>query len=113
MTWARREWMLAAGSIPLQLGAFAEVAAQERGDGRGANAGEQLPPLGEAPTLPDKASFAHVTGTYLNSAASHPRPAGAIDLIKKSIDDESGSAAGFRHGKAWPASFRTTRRRPT
>lgn len=94
MTWTRREWVLAAGTIPLQLGAWAELAAQGRGGGRDTRDG--LPTLGPAPSLPDKASFPHIRGTYLNSAATHPRPQGATELIRKAMEAELGDGPGFR-----------------
>jgi selenocysteine lyase/cysteine desulfurase len=87
--------MLAAGTIPLQLGALAELAAaQGRGGGRGNS--EPLPPLGAAPALPDKASFPNIHGTYLNGASTHPRPAGAVDLIRKAVAAEIGESSDFR-----------------
>src|ERR1700744_3322906 len=94
MPWTRREWMLAAGSLSLQLGAWAELAAQGRSAGRGNDAG--LPPLGAAPSLPDKASFPNIRGTYLTSAATHPRPQGATDLSRKAMDAELDDGARFR-----------------
>ena len=94
MPWTRREWMLAAGTIPLQLGAWAELAAQQRNGGR--DNSDVLPPLGAAPSLPDKASFSNIRGTYLNSAATHPRPQGAMDLIRKAMDEELNEGSGLR-----------------
>src|SRR5215217_8017669 len=92
MTLTRREWVLAAGVLPLELTAIRALAAQ--GGGRGSV--QPLQPLGPPPTLPDKASFPAVRGTSLNAAASHPRPQGAIDLIKRAASAEVGDPAGFR-----------------
>ena len=98
MTWTRRDWLLAAGALPLELSAISSVLGQ-RGGGRGA-VSELLPPLGPPPTLPDKASFAFIQGTVLDGASSHPRPQGATDLIKKALGAESGDSDGFRPNQA-------------
>src|SRR5262249_38479446 len=52
--------------------------------------------LGPAPRLPDKASFPDIKDTYLNSAATHPRSAGATALVKKALLAEAGDRGGFR-----------------
>jgi hypothetical protein len=98
MKLTRREWVLAAGAIPLELTAIGALAGQGTpvGGGRGRGAAEPLPPLGPPPTLPDKASFPNIRGTSLNAAASHPKPLGAIDLIKRAMAAEAGEPNGFR-----------------
>ena len=50
----------------------------------------------QIPTLPDKASFPDLSGVYLNSAATHPRSAGATALVKKALLAEAGDASGIR-----------------
>lgn len=98
MTWTRRDWLIAAGAVPLELGALAKLAGQGRpgnpsqGTERTGRAGrpDPLPPLGPAPTLPDKASFPKIRGVVLDGAASHPRPAGADKLIRKAAFAETG-----------------------
>ena len=79
MSWTRREWMKAAGLVPMQIGAI--------GGGQGRGRAPELPAvvLGPPPTLPDKASFPDLPGIYLNSAASHPRSAAATALAKKAL----------------------------
>jgi len=66
-----------------------------RAQGRRAAAAEP-PPVGPAPALPDKANFPHLRGVYLNGAATHPRPAGASELIRRAAAGEVGDADGFR-----------------
>ena len=91
----RREWMLAIGAIPVEA---AVLAAQTRTAGSGARgrAADPLPDLPPAPTLPDKASFPNLRGTYLSSAATHPRPAGATALLARGAAAEAGEPDGFR-----------------
>jgi len=98
MTLTRREWVIAAGALPLELAAISALGGQGTpvGGGRGGRAAEPLPPLGPPPTLPDKASFPNIRGTSLNAASSHPRPQGAVDLIKRAMAAEAGEANGFR-----------------
>ena len=92
MELTRREWMLAVGAMPLQLAALTELTAQGR---PGSASDKPLVPLGPPPTLPDKASFPNLRGTYLNGAAVHPMSAGSTDLVRKAMTgiDE---ADGFR-----------------
>jgi selenocysteine lyase/cysteine desulfurase len=65
MAMTRREWLAAAGALPLTMHAVAgeQVQAEERRPG----------PL----TLPDAASFARMDITYLNSGSTHPISLGA------------------------------------
>lgn len=87
MKWTRREWMQAAGLMPLQITTT----------GRGGRASEgPAVVLGPPAALPDKTSFPDLSGVYLNSAASHPRSAGATALVKKALLAEGGDASGFR-----------------
>lgn len=98
MTITRRAWLLAAGAMPLELAAIHALGAQVS---QGTRAGDRLdsagspPPIGPAPSLPDKASFAHVRGTSLNAAATHPRPAGATEFIRKSVAAEEADPSGM------------------
>jgi selenocysteine lyase/cysteine desulfurase len=88
--------MFAAGLMPLQIGTIGPGQTQVR-DGRGGRAPNSPPVnLGPAPRLPDKASFAHIQDTYLNSAATHPSSAGATALVKKALLAEAGDSDGFR-----------------
>jgi selenocysteine lyase/cysteine desulfurase len=74
MAMTRREWLIAAGALPLA----AEVAA-----GAGA-----APPAPAGPrTLPDKASFARLDGTYLDSGTRHPISLGARAELERYLDD--------------------------
>lgn len=91
----RREWMLAVGAIPLELGALAAVGRQGSGDRRD-DAADDPPAMGPPPTLPDKASFPDLSGTYLNAAARRPRSSGSTDLVKRTISGQAGEPGGFR-----------------
>ena len=96
MSLTRRTWMLAAGVMPFQLKAIAAGAAQPPGGVRTDTPRPVPVAIGAPPALPDKASFASVKGTYLNSAGSHPRSAGSIALIKRAAATEVGESDGFR-----------------
>ena len=105
MTWTRRDWLIAAaGTVPLGAGALTTLAGQGRpiGGEREGHGGtvEPLPPLGPAPSLPDKASFPNIRGVVLDGAASHPRPEGSNDLIRKSAAAETGDSSAFRPNEA-------------
>ena len=91
----RRKWIAAAGTLPLQVQV---MSAFQLGPGgrEGANPGPAPVSLGPPPTLPDKASFPSLKGTYLNSAATHPRVGGATGLVRKAAALELGDADGFR-----------------
>ncbi len=99
MALTRREWLLAAGALPLELGAISALMGQSsqgvQGGGRGGQA-PALAPLGPPPALPDKASFPGIRGTSLDAAATHPRPEGANDLIRKAASIASGDPNAFR-----------------
>ena len=96
MSLTRREWMLAAGAVPFQLKGIAAGTAQAPGGVRAATPSPLPLNVGAPHSLPDKASFGSVKGTYLNSAGSHPRSAGSIALIKKAAAAEVGESDGFR-----------------
>ena len=91
----RRKWMAAAGTLPLQVQV---ISAFQSGLGGAQAAKPAAAPvtLGSPPALPDKASFPSLKGTYLNSAATHPRVGGATDLVRKAAAAEMGDAEGFR-----------------
>jgi len=91
----RRKWISSAGALPFQVQAMSAFQAGPGGR-QAANPGPAPVTLGPPPALPDKASFPTLTGTYLNSAASHPRAAGATDLVKKAAAAETGGPGGFR-----------------
>lgn len=93
MKWSRRRWVAAAGLIPLELKSL--FALQARGENHRSHSAPLLN-LGPPPALPDKASFPDLKGTYLNSAALHPRSAGSTDLVKALMSAEAGTAGGFR-----------------
>ena len=76
--------MKAAGLMPLQIGTTGRVSESPAVS------------LGPPPTLPDTASFPGLSGVYLNSAATHPRSAGATALVKKALLAEAGDASGFQ-----------------
>jgi len=97
MTWTRRDWLLAAGSLPLDLTAIGAALGQQPRRGQPA---EPLPPLGPPPALPDKASFPKIQGTSLDGASSHPRPEGANELIRKTMAAELGDPDAFRPNEA-------------
>jgi selenocysteine lyase/cysteine desulfurase len=86
--------LMAAGALPFEVAAAGAFAAQPRRAAAGGD--EPLAPLGLPPALPDKASFSHVRGTFLDGASSHPRPAGANGLIARAGAAELGDPAGFR-----------------
>lgn len=90
MALTRREWLVAAGLIPLELHTLKPLAASRTGRADS----PQIPV--SPPSLPDKASFPTIRGTYLNSAATHPRSAGSTDHIKRMLAAEAGDPAGFR-----------------
>jgi selenocysteine lyase/cysteine desulfurase len=95
--------MLAVGAIPLELGVLGASVAPAQGGGRGGGRGgavEPLPPLGPPPALPDKASFPNIRGTSLNAAATHPRPVGAADFVRRALLTEAGDGDGFRPSEA-------------
>jgi selenocysteine lyase/cysteine desulfurase len=93
-TVTRRKWIAAAGTLPLQ---FQTISAFQGGLGaRPGGPGPAPVTLGNSPALPDKASFPTLKGTYLNSAATHPRVGGATDLVKKALLAEVGEPGGFR-----------------
>ena len=99
MKLTRKEWLKAACTLPLQFTALAQLTAQGPGGNRGA-APTPLPPLGPAPALPDKTSFPRITGTSLDAAATHPRPEGSLDLIRKAQASQLGEPSGFRSNEA-------------
>ena len=88
MDWTRRKFVVAAGLVPLELNPLGSLPAQAAGDRPAPAAG--APRLGPPPTLPDKASFPDLKGTYLNGAATHPRSAGSNELIRKLVAPASG-----------------------
>lgn len=93
--WTRRELVSAAGSLPLALQATS--ASQLPGGSRSDTQPEPVPvTFGRLPSLPDKAAFLPIRGTYLNSAATHPRLIGAVDLARKAAALENGETGGFR-----------------
>jgi len=91
----RRKWIYAAGTLPLQLPVMSAFQAG-LGGREGANPGPPPVSFGPPPALPDKAGFPSLSGTYLNSAATHPRVGGAIDLVRKAAAAETGGPGGFR-----------------
>ncbi len=93
MELTRREWMLAMGALPLELNALEALG---RRVGARAEAPSPAPMPLAPPTLPDKASFPTLRGTYLNSSATHPRSAGSTDLVKKAAATIAGEPDGFR-----------------
>jgi selenocysteine lyase/cysteine desulfurase len=80
----RRKWLSAAGTLPFQFQAVSAFQTELAGR------------LGPPPTLPDKASFPNLKGTYLNCAATHPRVASANDLVKKALAAELGEPGASR-----------------
>ena len=97
MTWTRRNWLLAAGLLPLELSALESLDVQATSlsplaTGRDGDTIEFGPP----PELPDKASFPNIRGTLLDSASSHPSPAAAVELARNAVAAEPGDASAFR-----------------
>src|SRR5690606_28464219 len=66
MAMTRREWLIAAGALPLAARAAHAVEPEPAG----------AQPSGPRP-LPDKASFARMDVTYLDSGTQHPISLGA------------------------------------
>src|SRR5262245_42540437 len=91
MDLTRRDALVALGAIPLELGALARLAALPP---------SPAPRVSAPAGFPDKASFPNVRGTYLNAAATHPRPVGATDLAKQTAAVLTGSPEGFRPSEA-------------
>lgn len=75
MAMTRREWLVAAGALPLAM----HAAAGEESPGRESPPG----PL----ALPDKASFARMDVTYLNSGSVHPISLGAKAELDRYLAD--------------------------
>jgi hypothetical protein len=126
MKLTRKEWLQAAFTLPLQFGALAELAAQNHSVGAAGairrafalpplqarpDPSLALPPLGPAPALPDKASFPRIAGTSLDAAATHPRPEGANDLMRKRTRRSWASPAASPQRDPHPRELREARER--
>lgn len=85
MSLNRRTLLKSAAALPFAL----QSVAQQR-------TASPLPPLSFPGSLPDKASFPHVPGAYLDGAAQHARPIGANVLIHRAASFETGDPEGFR-----------------
>jgi selenocysteine lyase/cysteine desulfurase len=95
----RRALVSTAGSLPLAFQGAARKAGafQLPGANRADTQTEPLPvSFGAPPSLPDKLAFLSLKGAYLNSAATHPKLVGAVDLARKAAARESGETGGFR-----------------
>lgn len=75
MAMTRREWLIAAGALPLAVRAAAD--------------GQHEAPARQpsSPTLPDKASFAPMDVTWLNSGSTHPVSLGAKAELDRYLAD--------------------------
>ncbi|HZD51753.1 MAG TPA: aminotransferase class V-fold PLP-dependent enzyme [Woeseiaceae bacterium] len=87
----RREWLIAAGALPLAT----RAAMSKEGSPRVG------PPAGRRPTLPDKAAFARMEVAYLNSGSTHPVSLGARAELDRYLAHRMlrPSAADYRLGE--------------